>query len=401
MLRGKKILIGVCGSIAAYKTAVLIRLLKKEGAEVQVIMTHSALDFITPLTLSTLSKNPVIIEFQSTKSGEWNSHVDLGLWADLFLIAPASANTISKMASGLCDNLLLATYLSSRCPVYIAPAMDVDMYQHTATVNNLNQLRSFGNTIIDADHGELASGLVGEGRMAEPESLVNTLINHFKKKTINAELKVLITAGPTQESLDPVRFISNHSTGKMGYAIAMELAERGAKVNLVSGPVNLKISHPNIEKTSVSSAQEMLSSCKSLYPDCDIAIFTAAVSDYRPAKIASQKIKKSGKPATLELINNPDIAYELGLLKQSSQINVGFALETENEIENASLKIKKKNFDYIILNSLKDKGAGFSYSTNKITIIDQEGNQTKYGLKSKMDVAQDIINYILDKIDSN
>jgi phosphopantothenoylcysteine decarboxylase/phosphopantothenate--cysteine ligase len=327
--------------------------------------------------------------------------VDLGLWADLFLIAPASANTISKMASGLCDNLLLATYLSSRCPVYIAPAMDVDMYQHTATVNNLNQLRSFGNTIIDADHGELASGLVGEGRMAEPESLVNTLINHFKKKTINAELKVLITAGPTQESLDPVRFISNHSTGKMGYAIAMELAERGAKVNLVSGPVNLKISHPNIEKTSVSSAQEMLSSCKSLYPDCDIAIFTAAVSDYRPAKIASQKIKKSGKPATLELINNPDIAYELGLLKQSSQINVGFALETENEIENASLKIKKKNFDYIILNSLKDKGAGFSYSTNKITIIDQEGNQTKYGLKSKMDVAQDIINYILDKIDSN
>lgn len=401
MLRGKKILIGVCASIAAYKTAILIRLLKKEGAEVQVIMTHSALDFITPLTLSTLSKNPVLIEFQSSSSGEWNSHVDLGLWADLFLIAPASANTLSKMASGLCDNLLLATYLSSRCPVYIAPAMDVDMYLHTATVNNLNQLRSFGNVIIDADHGELASGLVGEGRMAEPESLVYTLINHFKKKTINPELKVLITAGPTQESLDPVRFISNHSTGKMGYAIAMELAERGAKVNLVSGPVNLKISHPNIEKISVNSAQEMLSSCESLYPDCDIAIFAAAVSDYRPAKIARQKIKKSGKPATLELINNPDIAYELGLLKQSSQVNVGFALETENEIENASLKIKKKNFDYIILNSLKDKGAGFSHSTNKITIIDQEGNQTKYGLKSKMDVAQDIINYLLDKIDSN
>lgn len=400
MIRGKKILIGVCGSIAAYKIAILTRLLKKEDAEVKIIMTDSALDFITPLTLSTLSKNPVHKDFLDKKTGEWNSHVDLGLWADLFIIAPASANTIAKMANGICDNLLLAVYLSARCPVYVAPAMDLDMYQHPATLNNIDQLQSFGNSIISAEHGELASGLVGEGRMAEPESILKVIKTHFKKKEKFENLTALVTAGPTYESIDPVRFVGNYSSGKMGYALAQRLAYSGANVKLVSGPVSIEIDHPNIERIDVTNAEEMLSASKKVYKDCQIAIFSAAVSDYKPADVAPQKIKKESESFNLEMKKNPDIAYELGKIKKNNQINVGFALETENEIENASLKLKKKNFDFIVLNSLRDEGAGFSVNTNKVEIIDASGIRKSFGLKSKDEVAKDIIDYLYEKINS-
>lgn len=400
MLRGKKILIGVCGSIAAYKIAILTRLLKKADAEVQIIMTDSALDFITPLTLSTLSKNPVHKDFQANSSGEWNSHVDLGLWADLFVIAPASANTIAKMANGISDNLLLAVYLSARCPVYVAPAMDLDMYQHPATLNNIDQLQSFGNSLISAEHGELASGLVGEGRMAEPESILEVIKTHFKKKEKFENLTALVTAGPTYESIDPVRFVGNYSSGKMGYALAQQLAYSGANVKLVSGPVSIEIDHPNIERIDVTNAEEMLSASKKVYKDCQIAIFSAAVSDYKPADIASQKIKKESESFNLEMKKNPDIAYELGKIKKNNQINVGFALETENEIENASLKLKKKNFDFIVMNSLRDEGAGFSVNTNKVEIIDASGIRKSFGLKPKDEVAKDIIDYLYGKVNS-
>lgn len=400
MLRGKKILIGVCGSIAAYKTAVLTRLFIKEGAEVKVVMTNSALDFITPLTLSTLSRNPVYKDFQHGNSGEWNSHVELGLWADLLLVAPASANTLAKMANGICDNLLLATYLSARCPVYAAPAMDLDMYQHPATLNNLERLKAFGNKIISAEHGELASGLVGEGRMAEPESILKIIKEHFKKKDKFQDMKILVTAGPTFESIDPVRFIGNYSSGKMGYAIAQELANNGAEVKLVSGPVKIEIEHPGIERIDVTNAEEMLTASKKVYKNCQIAIFTAAVSDYKPADKAPQKIKKETDSFALQMLKNPDIAYELGKIKKKDQINVGFALETENEIENASLKLKKKNFDFIVLNSLRDRGAGFALDTNKIEIIDVSGMRKTYGLKSKEDVAKDIVDYLYEKINN-
>jgi len=400
MLRGKKILIGVCGSIAAYKIAILTRLLKKADAEVQIIMTDSALDFITPLTLSTLSKNPVHKDFQANSSGEWNSHVDLGLWADLFIIAPASANTIAKMANGISDNLLLAVYLSARCPVYVAPAMDLDMYQHPATLNNIDQLQSFGNSIISSEHGELASGLVGEGRMAEPESILAVINTHFKKKEKFENLTALVTAGPTYESIDPVRFVGNYSSGKMGYALAQRLAYSGANVKLVSGPVSIEIDHPNIERIDVTNAEEMLSASKKVYKDCHIAIFSAAVSDYKPADIAAQKIKKESESFNLQMKKNPDIAYELGKIKKKNQINVGFALETENEIENASLKLKKKNFDFIVMNSLRDEGAGFSVNTNKVEIIDASGIRKSFGLKPKDEVAKDIIDYLYEKINS-
>ena len=400
MLRGKKILIGVCGSIAAYKIAILTRLLKKEEAEVQIIMTESAQDFITPLTLSTLSKNPVYNDFQSDSSGEWNSHVEMGLWADLFVIAPASANTIAKMANGICDNLLLAVYLSARCPVYIAPAMDLDMYQHPATLNNIDQLQSFGNSIISAEHGELASGLVGEGRMAEPESILEVLKTHFKKKEKFENLTALVTAGPTYESIDPVRFVGNYSSGKMGYALAQRLAYSGANVKLVSGPVSIEIDHPNIERIDVTNAEEMLKASKKVYKDCHIAIFSAAVSDYKPADVADQKIKKESDSFDLHMKKNPDIAYELGKIKKNNQINVGFALETENEIENASLKLKKKNFDFIVMNSLRDEGAGFTVNTNKVEIIDASGIRKSFGLKPKDEVAKDIIDYLYEKVNS-
>lgn len=400
MLRGKKILIGVCGSIAAYKIAILTRLLKKEEAEVQIIMTDSALDFVTPLTLSTLSKNPVYKDFQANGSGEWNSHVDLGLWADLFVIAPASANTMAKMANGICDNLLLAVYLSARCPVYVAPAMDLDMYQHPATLNNIDQLQSFGNSIISAEHGELASGLVGEGRMAEPESILEAIKTHFKKKEKFENMTALVTAGPTYESIDPVRFVGNYSSGKMGYALAQQLAYSGANVKLVSGPVAIEIDHPNIERIDVTNAEEMLSASKKVYKNCHIAIFSAAVSDYKPADVANQKIKKESESFNLQMKKNPDIAYELGKIKKNNQINVGFALETENEIENASLKLKKKNFDFIVLNSLRDEGAGFSVNTNKVEIIDASGIRKSFGLKPKDEVAKDIIDYLYDKVNN-
>lgn len=398
MLNGKKILIGVCGSIAAYKIAILVRLLKKQGAEVKVIMTTSALDFITPLTLSTLSRNPVLTEFHDKKTGAWNSHVELGLWADLFLIAPASANTLSKMAHGICDNLLLATYLSARCPVYVAPAMDVDMYHHPSTQQNIKTLTSYGNLIIHAPYGELASGLTGEGRMTEPEDLLENLQNHFKKKQQFKDFSVLITAGPTQEKLDPVRFISNYSSGKMGYTLALELANRGASVNLVSGPTNLKIQHPAIHLIRITSAGEMFEACESLYDNSRIAIFAAAVADYRPSQPALKKTKKTGGEISVRLTKNPDIAGELGKRKKNNQINVGFALETDNEFEHATLKLKEKNFDFIVLNSLRDKGAGFSSDTNKITILDENGKSKDFPLKHKNLVAIDIIDYLLTKL---
>jgi phosphopantothenoylcysteine decarboxylase/phosphopantothenate--cysteine ligase len=398
MLNGKKILIGICGSIAAYKIAILIRLLKKQGAEVKVIMTASAHDFITPLTLSTLSLNPVLTGFHNEKTGVWNSHVQLGLWADLFLIAPASANTLSKMAHGTCDNLLLATYLSARCPVFIAPAMDVDMYQHPATRESIKTLTSYGNHIIRAPYGELASGLTGEGRMTEPEDLLVILQNHFKKKEGLTGLSVLVTAGPTQEKLDPVRFISNYSSGKMGYALALELAGRGAAVNLVSGPTHLKIQHPGINLIKITSAGEMFDACKSLYDHVHIAIFAAAVADYRPSEAAFKKIKKKEEEISVRLIKNPDIAGELGKMKKNNQINIGFALETDNESEHAALKLKEKNFDFIVLNSLQDEGAGFSSDTNKITILDENGKSRNFPLKQKDLVAKDIVDYLLTKL---
>ncbi|MTI41708.1 bifunctional phosphopantothenoylcysteine decarboxylase/phosphopantothenate--cysteine ligase CoaBC [Fulvivirga lutimaris] len=397
MLRGKKIILGVCGSIAAYKSALIVRLLIKEGAEVRVIMTDAALGFITPLTLSTLSKNPVYNKFSNSDTGEWHNHVDLGLWADLILIAPASANTIAKMANGYCDNLLLATYLSAKCPVFVAPAMDLDMYAHKSTQDNLEKLISYGNTILDVASGELASGLVGAGRMQEPEELVNALEKHFSTGRLTGK-KVLITAGPTYEALDPVRFIGNHSTGKMGFAIAEAMANEGAEVELVSGPTVQKKTHANINLHPVTSAEDMFLKCKEHYQNSDITVLSAAVADYRPKVKADQKIKKSGNEMALELVKTFDIAFELGKLKKNGQINIGFALETENEKVNAKKKIEAKNFDLIVLNSLNDNGAGFGHDTNKVSIIDKQNNITEFELKSKQKVASDIVNSIIDTL---
>jgi phosphopantothenoylcysteine decarboxylase/phosphopantothenate--cysteine ligase len=398
MLKGKKIILGISGSIAAYKAAIFVRLLVKEQAEVKVIMTSASTDFITPLTLSTLSKNPVLIDFVKDKTGEWNNHVDLGLWADAMIIAPASANTIGKMANGICDNLLLATYLSARCPVFLAPAMDLDMYQHPSVLDNIQKLQSFGNRLIEAEHGELASGLIGQGRMAEPENLVQVLNTYFSEGESLKGKKVLITAGPTFEAIDPVRFIGNHSTGKMGFALAEEAANRGANVTLVSGPTHLDISHPFIKLIRVKSGNQMFKECTEVYDQMDIAIMSAAVADYAPKTVADQKIKKKGEEMTIELVKTIDIAKELGLKKKSSQLNVGFALETEAELDHAQQKIKSKNFDLIVLNSLNDKGAGFGHDTNKITIIDSENNIQHFELKSKKEVAKDIIHAITQKL---
>ncbi len=398
MLKGKKILLGVCGSIAAYKTAILIRLLKKQGAEVQVIMTASALDFITPLTLATLSKKPVLHHFYEKNTGEWQSHVALGLWADLFLIAPASANTLAKMANGVCYNLMLATYFSARCPVFVAPAMDLDMYQHPSTQHNIKKLISYGNHLIDAEHGELASGLTGDGRMAEPGNILRALETHFKKKRGLEGKKVLITAGPTYESIDPVRFIGNHSTGKMGYALAEEMAEEGAEVILVSGPSVQTVHHRSIKKINVTSAREMYESSLTIHPETDIAIFSAAVADYGPANPSEKKIKKTDQEITITLKKNPDIAFELGKIKTKGQFHIGFALETDQEVENARSKLKKKNLDFIVLNSLKNEGAGFAHPTNRITIINKDNQQRDYPLKSKREVAKDIVDYLLKSI---
>jgi len=399
ILKEKKILLGITAGIAAYKTASLVRLFKKLGAEVKVIMTPASKNFITPLTLSTLSKNPVHSTFYSKEDENelWNNHVDLGLWADYMLIAPATANTLSKMANGTCDNLLLATYLSSKCPVYFAPAMDLDMYKHPSSIESLNKLQSFNNILIPATSGELASGLIGEGRMAEPEDIVSFIERDICFKLPLKGKKVLVTAGPTYEAIDPVRFIGNHSSGKMGFAIASAAANLGAEVFLISGPSNQQIKHSLVHRVDVVSAEEMYDASHVYFKNVDIAILSAAVADYKPKNCASQKIKKTD--ATLELLLSPtkDILASLGAIKKQQYL-VGFALETNNELENAKGKLKRKNLDAIILNSLQDKGAGFAKDTNKITFIDKEFNEKAFKLKSKVAVALDIMNEIVNRI---
>lgn len=397
-LKNKKIVLGITGSIAAYKSAVLTRLLVKAGAEVKVVMTPSAADFITPLTLSVLSKNPVLQNF-STPQGEWNNHVELGLWGDALLIAPGSANTLAKMANGICDNLLLAVYLSARCPVFFAPAMDLDMLKHPATQENLNRIiKSNGNFVITPGYGELASGLVGDGRMAEPEEIITQLENFFSAGQPLAGKVALVTSGPTYEAIDPVRFVGNHSTGKMGFAIAEALAAQGAQVNLVTGPTQLHTNHSNINVKHVVSSEEMYEACVNVFPSADITVLAAAVADYKPAIVAEQKIKKNENGMTLELTKTKDIAASLGKLKHNGQIIVGFALETENEQANALKKLESKNFDLIVLNSLNDKGAGFGHDTNKITIIDKKQQTKQYDLKPKQEVAVDIVSAIKEII---
>jgi phosphopantothenoylcysteine decarboxylase/phosphopantothenate--cysteine ligase len=395
MLKGKNILIGVTGSIAAYKAAHLVRLFIKKGANVKVVMTKAATEFITPLTLSTLSKNPVLIDFKKNETGEWNNHVELGLWADCMLITPASANTIAKMANGICDNLLLATYLSARCKVYFAPAMDLDMYKHASTLKNLKQLAAFGNTIIHPENGELASGLFGEGRMAEPETIVQFIEQAFSANLPLSNKKVLVTAGPTYEAIDPVRFIGNHSSGKMGFAIAEELANKGAEVTLICGPNALTTKNATIKRIDITSAEELYTESTKAFKKSDIAILAAAVADFKPANVANQKIKKSTATKHIELVPTKDTLAELGKLKKAGQLLIGFALETNNEVEHAKIKIKKKNLDLIVLNSLNDKGAGFKTDTNKITLIDKYNKSTKFELKSKQETAKDIVEAII------
>ena len=396
VLSGKKILLGVSGGIAAYKTAALVRLFIKAGAQVQVVMTPASKDFVTPLTLSTLSKNPVHSTFynEEDENAEWNNHVELGLWADLMLIAPATANTMSKMANGNCDNLLIATYLSAKCPVYFAPAMDLDMYKHPSTLSSFNLLKGFGNIIIPAETGELASGLSGEGRMAEPENIISFLEKDLESKLPLKGKKILVTAGPTYEAIDPVRFIGNHSSGKMGFDIASKAAELGASVILISGPTHLNAKNPVINLIRVTSAQQMYDVCHEYFHSVDVAICAAAVADYRPKTVAPQKIKKAEASLTIELEKTQDILASLGKIK-TGQYLIGFALETENEIENAKLKIQKKNLDLIVLNSLQDEGAGFGKSTNKVTFITKDFEIEPMDLKSKELVANDIMNKVI------
>ncbi len=394
---GKKIILGISGSIAAYKAAFLTRLLIKSGAEVQILMTESATQFITPLTLSTLSKRPVHTQVSSEES--WNNHVELGLWADAMIVAPTTATTLAKLANGIADNVIVATYLSARCPVFFAPAMDLDMWLHPSTVGNVQKLQSYGNQLIDVAHGELASGLVGNGRMAEPEFIVETLEKYFAKKGDLVGKKALITAGPTYEPIDPVRFIGNRSSGKMGIALAKELAERGAEVELILGPSALKIQHPNIETIRVTNAQSMYEAAQSRFEKSDISILAAAVADYRPINVADKKIKKKDKTLTIELEKTTDIAATLGKQKRDNQLLIGFALETNNEIENAKGKLERKNFDFIVLNSLQDKGAGFAVDTNKITILRKDNKIKDFELKSKTKVAIDIVNEIISMIE--
>ena len=401
VLSGKKILLGVSGGIAAYKTANLVRLFIKAGAQVQVVMSPASLHFVTPLTLATLSKNPVHSTFYNEEeaTGEWNNHVELGLWADLMLVAPATANTLSKMANGNCDNLLIATYLSAKCPVYFAPAMDLDMYKHPSTLDSFHKLKSFGNIIIPAESGELASGLSGEGRMAEPENIVAFLENDLLERLPLKGKKILITAGPTYEAIDPVRFIGNHSSGKMGFDIANEAANKGAEVILVSGPTHLNVQNSSIKLIRVTSAQDMYDACHEYYNNVDVAIAVAAVADYRPKNVADQKIKKNEATFSIELEKTKDILASLGEQKKK-QFLIGFALETENEIEHAKQKIQKKNLDLIVLNSLNDKGAGFGLPTNKVTFISKDFIVEPKELKSKEEVAQDIINKVIQFYDA-
>ena len=390
MLQGKKIILGVTGSIAAYKSAQIIRLLVKEGAEVKVIMTALSKEFITPLTLATLAKNAVLVDFFDPTSGAWNSHVDLGIWADALIIAPATANTIGKMASGIVDNLLLTTYLSAKCPVFVAPAMDLDMFAHPAMTRNLNTLTSIGNYVIEPSFGELASGLEGKGRMEEPENIVRYLDDFFTAKPLSGK-KILITAGPTYEKIDPVRFVGNYSTGKMGFALAEVCAKQGADVCLISGPVQLKTVHPNIERINVESANDMYVAVMDRFYGMDGAILCAAVADFTPVEEAQSKLKREKENLILELKPTQDIAASVGNMKTDSQFLVGFALETNNEEANAIGKIASKNLDFIVLNSLNDKEAGFGYDTNKISIIHRSGSKHEFELKSKNDVAEDIV----------
>lgn len=394
MLQGKKIIIGITGSIAAYKAATLIRLLVKQGAEVKVVMTPLAKEFISPLTLATLAKNPILVDFFDPTNGAWNSHVSLGLWADAYLIAPATANTLGKMANGIADNLLLTTYFSAKCPVVVAPAMDLDMFAHPATQKNLDTLRSYGNLIIESPSGELASGLDGKGRMQEPEEIVAFMQEMFAEKKKLSGKRVLITAGPTYEKIDPVRFIGNYSSGKMGFALAQTCAEQGAEVVLVAGPVQLSVIHPNIHRVDVESAEEMYLQASSHFPSSDISILCAAVADFTPKTKVDVKIKNKDSDFSLELTQTKDIAAELGKLKKANQILVGFALETNDEELNAQAKLVKKNLDFIVLNSLQDANAGFQYDTNKISIIDKDGSKQAFELKTKSEVAKDIITHI-------
>ncbi|HKX86669.1 MAG TPA: bifunctional phosphopantothenoylcysteine decarboxylase/phosphopantothenate--cysteine ligase CoaBC [Flavobacterium sp.] len=396
VLSGKRIILGVSGGIAAYKSASLVRLFIKAGAQVQVIMTPASLDFVTPLTLSTLSKNPAFSSFFNEEEGNgvWNNHVDLALWADFMVIAPATANTMSKMVNGNCDNLLIATYLSAKCPVYFAPAMDLDMYKHPSTIDSFEKLKKFGNIIIPAESGELASGLSGEGRMAEPENIIAFLENDLESKLPLKGKKVMVTAGPTYEAIDPVRFIGNHSSGKMGFDIAIAAANMGAEVILISGPTHLQVNHSLVKLIRVSSAEDMYQRCHEYFNDMDVAIAAAAVADYRPKNVADQKIKKNEISFTIELEKTKDILSSLGQIKKN-QFLIGFALETENEIEHAKQKIQKKNLDLIVLNSLNDAGAGFGKPTNKVTFIDKDFTIEPQELKSKEEVAIDIVKKII------
>ena len=398
MLAGKRIILGVTGGIAAYKAANLVRLLAKAGAEVQVLMTPSAMDFITPLTLSTLSKKEVFADVSSENG--WNNHVDLGLWADVMVIAPATANTLAKLAAGICDNMIAACYLSARCPVFFAPAMDLDMWAHPSTTRNVATLLEYGNHLIPVGDGELASGLSGKGRMAEPEAIVRQINDFFQADSPLDKKRFLITAGPTYEPIDPVRFIGNRSSGKMGVAIAEALAAKGAFVHLILGPSKLSITHPQVQTHRVQTAAEMNEVTQRLFPAMDGAILAAAVADYRPKTIAQQKIKKKANDLSIALERTTDIAASLGKQKKTDQLLVGFALETNDELDNARGKLKRKNFDFIVLNSLNDKGAGFQHDTNKITLVYQDNKIEEFELKSKAEVAVDIVTAIIDKMNS-
>ncbi|MDG1917247.1 MAG: bifunctional phosphopantothenoylcysteine decarboxylase/phosphopantothenate--cysteine ligase CoaBC [Flavobacteriales bacterium] len=398
-LRGKNVIIGVTASIAAYKSALLVREFVKYGANVKVIQTPESQEFITPLTLSTLSKNPVLTGLvKQEDKGVWNNHVDIGLWADLFVIAPATAKTLSKMANGECDNLLLTTYLSAKCPIFFAPAMDLDMFKHQSTQENIEKLISFGNTYIPPGDGELASGLSGKGRMAEPEDIILAIEDELFNNLPLKGKKVLITAGPTFEAIDPVRFIGNHSSGKMGFSVAESAAKAGAIVTLIAGPTHQQIQNNSIKLINVVSAKEMFDECHKSFKSSDIAILSAAVSDYTPKLVSATKMKKKTENLTIEFIQTQDILKSLGQIKNHKQILIGFALETNDEIVNAKKKLKDKNLDFIVLNSMNDDGAGFKHDTNKITIIDNNNKLHKFELKSKQDVADDIINYLIDKL---
>ncbi len=403
MLKGKNIVLGITGSIAAYKSCVIIRELVKRGAEVQVVITPAGREFITPITLSALTQKPVVTEFFSQRDGTWHSHVKLGLWADAMLIAPCTASTLGKMASGVADNMLITTYLSMKAPVFIAPAMDLDMYAHPTTQQNLDRLRSFGNHVIEPQSGFLASGLEGKGRMEEPDKIVDCLDRFFEQQQQPAAdlsgRSILITAGPTYEKIDPVRFIGNYSSGKMGFALAAECARRGAQVTLVAGPVSLSTPHPSVRRIDVESCQEMYDAATGSFPQCDAAILCAAVADFRPAQVADQKIKRKGDALDIHLVPNPDIAAHLGQMKRKGQVLVGFALETDNELQHAQEKLQKKNLDFIVLNSLRNEGTCFRSDENQVSIIASTG-RTDYHKKPKQAVAADIIDALVSTLSS-